>query len=513
MINKADNEIWLNTELRWCDSTAKKEITRQLGWRRTPNSRSAESLILSLFLLCEANLAGTAPGYSLRISRDKNWRHLSEPKINGEAIARSTDILVGAGMVVVERDGIQNIRSTTIRPTEKLMEIYMEIKRQKYDKEIARYVKEGKPYLSSDCRLARGERIYLNVWTNSGPGRTKSFQVMRSHKAALDVADIYVPSPPQGSPAEEVVRWMLTQRESPIPLVQYSGPVQNYTFALGRRYRSSSKDGSVKGVDYLAGGGRFVHSGLSFSSGTRQAMRINGEPVVELDVATCQPRIIMALAGVDLARRDVYVELSPSDRSLGKVAVMWLVGTTQPHSRKSLRWNLNNHLAWRGLSKIGDGHFDKMWDNIQEIFGPALERGLFGPRPCGLAEGAWFLTQKQESDWLCDTLCEFYDQAPDSLAIPWHDSIVVPTSQAQRLHDNMMDSWEARFGFAPIITAEAKDGVEFDITPRIPEVSPDIPQAQVGSSSIPGQESKPPSGWQSQIDAAWNGIDDKYIQE
>jgi hypothetical protein len=204
-----------------------------------------------------------------------------------------------------------------------------------------------------------------------------------------------------------------------------------------RTHRQFVSDGTKK----TAWGGRFVAQIHSLPSRLRQFLKINNQNTVELDVVSAQPRILFAMAGVDLdshleqshpGAQDVYEAICPGVRHKAKSLMMYLVGCATSPTRTKY------HLCSAVKEDPTLTLTVEEWERAKEVLQPVWH--LVGT-------SAWARTQRKESDWMFACLLACIDElgyAP----LHVHDCIIVQAADEERASEIMKRTWSEIIGGA-----------------------------------------------------------------
>lgn len=348
------------------------------------------------------------PGLDLicPIGKNHKWTdHHQQEGITGVRVAKGTKILRELDLIITT-PGIKGVSYSTIRATAKLIAAQDNWNKNKEINHEMSYI--GQPYVVS--RSDTGESTMVHDART--PWAREDIQLLRRH------ADLVLESHIHTDHSDSHVHRL--------DLVRGDGNrcvVPPEWFVLHRSYRAD-------GEDKRAHGGRLwcrAHGELRGREGQRLDMTIGGRPVVEIDIVAAQPRILFASAGIDLGDRDIYTEIAPNNRAVGKAVVMYLIGSTKP-TYAGLR---SCAAAQPHLNMIDR----ELWDRVREIFAPVWS---------DLGE-AWRVTQKAESDWLAATMRAYYDLAGDDPLLPWHDSVVCVEDDADLVLEIAQEQWSRLF--------------------------------------------------------------------
>lgn len=202
-----------------------------------------------------------------------------------------------------------------------------------------------------------------------------------------------------------------------------SKELPSFPFSLTRIYSNRS---------YWAGG-RFYCLFQSRKSQTRLHLKIDGEPICEVDYRYLHPALLHAEQGLELDY-DPY-EVPGYSRSIVKVAFQILINTQKPFpATKSLSYYLNkakrkkknwNDPAWSTI-KIDDTFCTQLAQAIAERNKPIAHQ---------FSKGVGLRLQHTDSILVSAVLDFMRKASPNTLVIPIHDSFVVKQSDLSVLLD------------------------------------------------------------------------------
>lgn len=149
---------------------------------------------------------------------------------------------------------------------------------------------------------------------------------------------------------------------------------------------------------------------LSMSKTERHLLRVDGEPVIDLDFSAMYPRLAYLHAGLALPNSDPY-EIEGLPRDAAKVAFSALLSRSGPMKRLP-----------KELAALVDGSWT-----------PAVITGAFEDRHPGIAHlygtGIGLRLAKTEADILMETLLGLFAKGVPALGM--HDGLMVPASKAE----------------------------------------------------------------------------------
>ena len=173
----------------------------------------------------------------------------------------------------------------------------------------------------------------------------------------------------------------------------------------------------------------------------RSKIKINGNPVVELDINASYLRILHGLRGFALPKANDIYEIEGVNRSLVKAWIASTLGHTSFHRSWSL--GVASELRKAGVEMGPDRTYPKLMPKVLEKF-PVLADWP----SCGVR---WSSLMYQESEALMTTMEALRDL--NIVALPVHDSLIVPKSDASVARRVMTETFEVRFGVPFVVRA------------------------------------------------------------
>lgn len=195
------------------------------------------------------------------------------------------------------------------------------------------------------------------------------------------------------------------------------------------QFRRVFNQGDLPRYDYNKGG-RIISAGDSYqnmSKERRSLIEVNGEPTVEIDIRCSQPTILAAKLGQPLAKGFYPYTSSVFPKTIMKSYIMQTLGSNAPAT------------VWDETlkAKYADEHYDSKDASllqrdfpISRVKAEALKRWplLAEWKNC---QYRWGDLQFIESEVIIHTVHRLAIQY-GVLALPVHDSIIIPASQADR---------------------------------------------------------------------------------
>lgn len=163
----------------------------------------------------------------------------------------------------------------------------------------------------------------------------------------------------------------------------------------------------------------------------RAGLRIDGEPVTELDFRTMQPRILFGMKGLPLTFDPYLVPGFDVERETGKLVYNRLVNRTGGSNRVC---PINFSSEFRSSFSDRD-EFRRFVSAMEERLSAVSE--CFGREP-------WRVLQREESELLLSILAECMDRGIP--AYPIHDSLIVKASDREIAKSIMLHAFKERYG-------------------------------------------------------------------
>ncbi len=206
--------------------------------------------------------------------------------------------------------------------------------------------------------------------------------------------------------------------------------------------------GDQRGFDYNMGGRLYSRaSGVSYQNMEkkyRHNMRLNGEPVVELDLSASFLTIFYALMGQDIGTEPYIIDRLPRD-----VSKAW-INTTLGYDRFHSRWpteTAQKLLDKKGIDLLADYDIGAVRAAVLEAH-PILKNWLDSPY-------RWQDFQYLESSAIIDAV-EILGKDYDIPALALHDALLIPASQVGMSRTVLSDTFRRWVGVDPVLTV--KDG-------------------------------------------------------
>lgn len=183
--------------------------------------------------------------------------------------------------------------------------------------------------------------------------------------------------------------------------------------------------------DWNSGGRLYGGYWQDLSKSERLSLRIDGEPVAEIDFRTMQPRILFGLKGLPLDFDPYLVPGFDIDRETGKLVYNRLVN----RNGKAVRTCPINFTDEFRNSFVDRDSFRRFVLKMEERLSPVAE--CFGKNP-------WRVLQKEESELLLSILRLCLNEGMP--AYPVHDSLIVKSVQSERARRIMLSEFKYRYG-------------------------------------------------------------------
>lgn len=202
-------------------------------------------------------------------------------------------------------------------------------------------------------------------------------------------------------------------------------------------------------------GGRFYAKGADSYQGIkreeRASIRIDGEPLVEVDLSASYLSIFLAMMDAPAPAGDAY---ALGLRNVPRAAIkQWFMQTMQT-GELCARWGRDAPLEARRVAPI------RMARAALETYPALAQLGSWLPQqlrrgvhPAELGWAGAMRLQAIESDTIADTLTALMDAG--CLALPLHDAVLVPASQADLAAEALQRSFTARLGRPGVVKVKA----------------------------------------------------------
>jgi hypothetical protein len=206
-------------------------------------------------------------------------------------------------------------------------------------------------------------------------------------------------------------------------------------------------------------GGRWIALGgqdgcyQTLSPSRRAAIRIDGEPVAEVDVSASQLTLLLGLRGMPLPEGDLY-DISPWPRAV----IKYFVNATLGNGRPLKRWRPDTPSDIAALS-------------IKAVAAAVLERypflaephtGLLPGRYSGAAEPWKILPHYlmgREAAAMTHAMTAVWDTLPGELVMPIHDGLLCRESVTSTVESAIKDGYWEACGVVPRLKVTRRDGV------------------------------------------------------
>jgi hypothetical protein len=192
-------------------------------------------------------------------------------------------------------------------------------------------------------------------------------------------------------------------------------------------------------------GGRFYGGAhLDIPSHMRGFIKINGEPVIELDYDAFHVRMLYHLRGKDIIEDPYDLIKGPEDRRIKKTVLLTAINAP------------DDKLAVKGIRKalVDDGIRGEILKDklIISLLGRAKAAHPYIADDIGSGKG--IILQNTDSKIADAILTSF--MAENIPALPVHDSFIVPQQFENELRRKMMDEYEKILGFKPGVSTKKK---------------------------------------------------------
>lgn len=181
----------------------------------------------------------------------------------------------------------------------------------------------------------------------------------------------------------------------------------------------------------------------------RRHIRINGEPVVELDIRCCQPTILAALMGEPLEPGFFPYDGPEFDRDIFKLLITQTLGGTG----KANKWSANSKEKWAKIN-AKKGRFDHLDLQKAAPFGKVRAAAIKRWPLIGKWKDIkykWYDLQFIESEVVLKAT-HFLATERDICALPLHDALLVPQSKADEAERVLSQCFVEVVGVEPTIS-------------------------------------------------------------
>lgn len=205
-------------------------------------------------------------------------------------------------------------------------------------------------------------------------------------------------------------------------------------------------------------GGRLYGSYQSLPKADRMAMKLDGQPVVEIDIKSCQPTILSALSGCSLPDGDLY-EVADMPRELVKGLVTAMIGQGRVVLTK---WPVTVAEAWLAGDLTGAPE-ERSALNKRFPLGQSCKLIADAiPALTHLEKGKcdWADLQFLESEVIIKTVLMLLDEW-DIPALPVHDSVIVRVEDIGHAKTALIAAFREVVGIEPRLDCGDSEGVAY----------------------------------------------------
>lgn len=203
-------------------------------------------------------------------------------------------------------------------------------------------------------------------------------------------------------------------------------------------------EGDHPSFDWDLGGRLYGVGGNSYQTlkkAKRLDIKINGEAVVELDINASYLRILHGLRGFALPNSEDIYAIDGIERALVKAWVSCTFGHTKFH--RAWPKTVVEELDKRGITGWREHSYPSLKTKVLEHLSVLRDWPECGIRWSGL--------MYQESEAMIATMESLRSQG--IVALPVHDSLIVPKSKKRLAHDVLKKTFENRFSVSFVIKA------------------------------------------------------------
>ena len=206
-------------------------------------------------------------------------------------------------------------------------------------------------------------------------------------------------------------------------------------------------EGGVAGYDYDKSGRLYDDGGdfQNLSKDKRLALQLNGEPVCEIDIASCHYTILHGILGIPFDNSFDHFQIDGADRDVVKRYVSQSLGSNSLINR----WNDFDYRDGDDRDLIKGTEYQQIYP-IREIKPIVLEALPVLARWPKLNRN-WADFQFLDSEVMLQTIYEL-TTIHGVPALPVHDSVIVPISKRAFAEQVLADAFEARIGVRPRLT-------------------------------------------------------------
>jgi hypothetical protein len=199
-------------------------------------------------------------------------------------------------------------------------------------------------------------------------------------------------------------------------------------------------------------GGRIYGLGRSYQNmrkEERRYIRINGEPIVEIDIKCCQPTILAALMGKPFEPNFFPYDGTEFDRDILKMFITQTLGGTG----EANRWSSDSNEKW---AKINSKRGRVTYPRLQQAapFGKVRAAAIKRWPLIGEWKNIhykWYDLQFIESEVILKAT-HFLATERDICALPLHDALLVPQTKADEAERVLSQCFVEVVGVVPTIS-------------------------------------------------------------
>ena len=393
-----------------------------------------------------------ANGIRCRLHRDPAWvayfrkadGYRNKPRwLSGEAMRRTIGLLTHSGLVETNLGSIGT--SSTYRITERLWAIALESGISESSlvinlppERLIRLYKRKERKGGDDYRPNKRKRGRELVDFDPTPDTRRWMDLLQAYNAFIGQQDIAAKLTEQEeADCVEHLNIKLEQyiREGGTPAMPYKRPELLRT-DLSRVFSNNSFD---------EGGRLYGGWWINFPKSLRKKITINGQNTIEYDYSGCAIRMLYHERGIDYLD-DPYFLKPIADLARKR-------GLPEDHFRDGIKDMIQAAINEDNPEKHPEQITLEGMTFLPEFKRPevyAMFREKHGPIADAFRTGAGLRLQKSESDLVLEIITSLKDEGVP--ALPIHDSIRVPEGDRLLLEDRMINNYNHKYGFKPILS-------------------------------------------------------------
>jgi hypothetical protein len=232
------------------------------------------------------------------------------------------------------------------------------------------------------------------------------------------------------------------------------------TGAMAPRWKRTFTSASAAFEGDWSLGGRWTALGgvdgcyQTLSSSLRRDIRIDGEPVAEVDVAASQLTLLLGLRGRPLPDADLY-DISPWPRDV----VKYFVNATLGNGRPLQRWRPGTPptIAALSIKSVAEAVLERYPFLAEPHAGVLPERYSSAAEPWKILP---HYLMGREAAAMTAAMTAVWDAMPGELIMPIHDGLLCRESMVPTVESAIKDGYWEACGVVPRLKVARRDGVE-----------------------------------------------------